>query len=390
MHIGLVLPAPPAYSETFFQSKISGLLSAGHQVILFTGKADPNFNLCPVVIGPGVTRNKVVQLAQMILSLVYVFFRAPRPTEKFYRLERESGRTFRQAIENLYLNSHILIRKLDWLHFGFATMSVRRENTASAIGAKMAVSLRGYDISLYPLKNPGCYEFLWHKADKVHAISDALIQKAYQQGLSKAKSVVKITPAINSELFKRSAPSPKPSNPLQLVTVARLKWVKGLEYILEALATLQKNGVDFHYKIIGEGEEYERICFAAHQLGIGENVSFIGKLPHADVKNAMEKADIYLQYSLQEGFCNAVLEAQAMGLLCIVSDAEGLPENVLHGQTGWVVPKRQPKLLANQILEILEMPEEKRQVIKETAIERVRKDFNLEKQKLEFLDFYNE
>ncbi|MBK7870836.1 MAG: glycosyltransferase family 4 protein [Saprospiraceae bacterium] len=52
-----------------------------------------------------------------------------------------------------------------------------------------------------------------------------------------------------------------------------------------------------------------------------------------------EKADIYLQYSIQEGFCNAVLEAQAMGLLCIVSDAEGLPENILHGQTGWVVPK---------------------------------------------------
>ena len=77
----------------------------------------------------------------------------------------------------------------------------------------------------------------------------------------------------------------------------------------------------------------------------GEKVSFKGKLAHMEVKKAMEQADIYLQYSLQEGFCNAVLEAQAMGLLCIVSDAEGLPENVLHGQTGWVVPKRQPALL---------------------------------------------
>ena len=52
MHIGIVLAATPGYSETFFLSKISGLLSAGHHVILFTGKADPNFNLCPVVIRP--------------------------------------------------------------------------------------------------------------------------------------------------------------------------------------------------------------------------------------------------------------------------------------------------------------------------------------------------
>jgi len=389
MRIGLVLPATPAYSETFFQSKINGLITAGHQVVLFSGKADPNFNLCPVVINPGVNRLKWVQLTNMVLSFFYLLFRAPRPTWKFYRIERKSGRNFRQTFENIYLNSHILINKLDWLHFGFATMAIRRENTARAIGAKMAVSLRGFDISLYPLKNPGCYELLWQRVDKVHTISDALAQKAYKQGLSKAKLVVKITPAIDSILFKRIART-EPSNTIQLLTVGRLKWVKGLEYILEALVTLQKNGVDFQYTIIGEGEEYERLRFAAHQLGVGEKVSFKGKLPHVDVKNAMEKADIYLQYSLQEGFCNAVLEAQAMGLLCIVSDAEGLPENVLHGQTGWVVPKRQQILLANQILDILKIPKAKKQEIRETAIERVRKEFNLEKQKVEFLAFYNE
>ena len=82
-------------------------------------------------------------------------------------------------------------------------MSVRRENTAHAIGAKMAVSLRGYDISLYPLKHPGCYQLLWQRADKVHTISDALVQKAHEQGLSKAKLTVKITPAIDSKLFNK-------------------------------------------------------------------------------------------------------------------------------------------------------------------------------------------
>ena len=95
-----------------------------------------------------------------------------------------------------------------------------------------------------------------------------------------------------------------------------------------------------------------------------------------------------MQYSVQEGFCNAVLEAQATGLLCIVSDAEGLPENVLHGITGWVVPKRRPDLLAGQIESVLHMPPEQREQIRRQAIERVRREFNLEKQQREFLEFY--
>ena len=388
MHIGIVLAAPPGYSETFFKSKIKGLLEAGHKVTLFTGRADPDFILCPVVVSPGVSRLKVVQLIRMSFSLFELFFRAPLPARQMYRLEKHSGRTFRQALENLYLNSHILVQKLDWVHFGFATMALRRENAARAIGAKMGVSLRGYDISLYPLKNPGCYQLLWQRVDKVHTISDALVKKAHGQGLPKEKIVAKITPAINPNQFDKIVAITNPSNPLRFLTVGRLKWVKGLEYTLEALGELHKKGVDFQYTIIGEGEEYERLCFAAHQLGIGDKIYFAGKLPHAEVKNAMEQADIYLQYSIQEGFCNSVLEAQAMGLLCIVSDAEGLPENVLHGQTGWVVPKRQPALLTTQILEVLRMPEEQRQKIRKNAIDRVRREFNLEKQRDEFLEFY--
>ncbi len=172
------------------------------------------------------------------------------------------------------------------------------------------------------------------------------------------------------------------------MTVSRLHWQKGLDYTLEALAMLHHEGLDFRYTIIGDGSEYERLSFTAHQLGIADRVHFAGRLPHDAVKKAMEEADIYLQYSVQEGFCNAVLEAQAMGLLCIVSDAEGLPENVLHGVTGWVVPKRRPELLARQIETVLQMPAAEHERIRRQAVERVRREFNLEKQRKEFLEFY--
>jgi colanic acid/amylovoran biosynthesis glycosyltransferase len=297
--------------------------------------------------------------------------------------------SLKTTFENLYLNSHILPQKLDWLHFGFATMALRREHTAEAMGARMAISLRGYDISLYPLKNADCHKSAFDKADKVHAISDALLEKAFRLGLRTNKPTYKITPAIDINRFKRTSTKKLlDRKKLNILTVARLKWVKGLEYTLEALSILKKDGVEFEYTVIGEGSEYERLAFAAYQLGLKAEVQFAGKLPHESVKSRMAQADIYLQYSIQEGFCNAVLEAQAMGLLCIVSDAEGLPENVLHGKTGWVVPKRAPVMLAQQIKEVFNMSPEMHHEIRQNAISRVRSDFNLQKQQQEFLDFY--
>ena len=49
------------------------------------------------------------------------------------------------------------------------------------MGIKSSVSFRGYDIGLYPYDNPGCYDLLWEKIDKVHTISDDLYNKAISQ-----------------------------------------------------------------------------------------------------------------------------------------------------------------------------------------------------------------
>ncbi|MEZ4824312.1 MAG: hypothetical protein R2942_18715 [Ignavibacteria bacterium] len=57
-------------------------------------------------------------------------------------------------MKSVYINSHILSEKIDRLHFGFMTMTLKRENVAKAIDAEMSVSFRGYDINVYPLKIP--------------------------------------------------------------------------------------------------------------------------------------------------------------------------------------------------------------------------------------------
>ena len=77
-----------------------------------------------------------------------------------------------------------------------------------------------------------------------------------------------------------------------------------------------------------------------------------------------------------------------MGILPIVSNAEGLSENVLNNKTGWVIQKNSPKLLANKIVEVSNLPESDKEKIRKQAIERVLKEFNVEKQQKEFINFY--
>lgn len=386
MKIALVIPQPPAYSETFFRSKIMGLIENGHRVILVTGSNSKTFDLCEHLKHPKVYSNPVKQVFAMLNVFISLLPYLTR-VNQYIRLERNEGTPPKRILEKIYVNATLLKLKVDWVHFGFATMALERELVPKAIGAKLAVSFRGYDIGVYPLKQPNAYQKLWKYVDKVHSISDDLYQKALKNGLQKATEFEKITPAINTEFFNVKFEQSNSNSPVFL-SVGRLHWKKGFIETLLALSQLKLKSYNFTYHIIGSGEDFERIAYAAYELGLANQVKFLGKLSHDAVKTELEKADVYLQYSIQEGFCNAVLEAQAMGKLCVVSNAEGLSENILHEKTGWVVPKLEPQLLAAKIEEVLNLSLEQKAKISSAAQKRVQNEFSLSLQNKKFNTFY--
>jgi colanic acid/amylovoran biosynthesis glycosyltransferase len=386
MKIGLILASLPNYSETFLETKISYLVKNKFNISLFVNRRISNNKIkseIPILFQPNIN-NPIFNL----YNLLSLFLWYPLVTGKFVFLERDSNRDWNQIIINLIINSHILKKKLDWVHFEFATLSIRRENVAKAIGAKSAVSLRGFDICLYPYQHPGCFNLLWEKIDKVHAISNDLYQEAKALGLSPNVQFQKITPAINVDYFKTTLNKDVLHNPLRILTVGRLTWKKGIEYGLKACESLKQKGIDFEYRIVGEGNYRESIIFAINQLGLSEKVILKGQLAPEEVKNEMKWADIYIQPSIQEGFCNAVLEAQAMGLLCIVTDAEGLSENIINEKTGWVIPKRSSTALGNKIQKIYFENILELNKIRRNATHRINKEFNIENQIEEFKNFY--
>ena len=387
MKIGIVVPSVPGYSETFFNSKIKGLQESGFEVVLFSkSKTRKKHQNCKTVFAPdfSISPTLIFDLLSILINCIFYFKQA----KKLFQLNRQEGLSAKKALKNIAINSYFLPYQLRWLHFGFGTMVINSENVAEAIGAKMGVSFRGFDFYIYPVKFPDCYKSLFSKNVSYHVLSNEMKNKLIEYGIPSI-SIYKITPAIDIDFFTSIGIARQTNSVSQFITVGRLHWIKGLDYSLEAFAHLKKQNFSFHYTIIGDGVEKEKLMFAVQQLGLSENVTFVSKIAHNQVKRYMEKSNYYIQYSIQEGFCNAVLEAQAMGLLCIVSDADGLRENVLHEKTGWVIPKRNPFLLSEKISDLFKLSDESKQEIRKNAVERVKKEFNLEKQKKAFYDFYS-
>ena len=389
MRIALVLAQPPGYSETFFNSKIKGLQDHGMDVRLYCQSKKNGFTLCPVIRSPRVSRNPLLQSWYLLKELLFLLPHWPAVI-RYIKLERKEGTGFLQLFKKIYLNAHLLKADLDWLHFGFATMALGSETVAKAIGAKMAVSFRGFDINVYPIKHPECYNLLWKYVDKVHSISHYLLEKARSKGLPRATPYAIITPAVQLATLPTHLAPKASSGPVKIVTIARLHWIKGLDIAIAAMRILKERGLNFRYHIIGDGNqnETERYKFMAYELGLQREVVFTGKRSHQATLEQLAASDIYLQPSLNEGFCNAVLEAQALGKLSIASNVGGLPENIVDGKTGWLFETQNPEALAATIQKIIALSPEEKTKITKTAQKRVREEFNINKQQSEFIGFY--
>ena len=388
MKIALVLAKPPGYSETFFNSKIKGLQENGHQVTLFTGPSKEEYTQCTHVRSPKVHRFYLIQVFKMVwvgIQLLSVV----QAVSKYFKLEKKNGHSLKRIIEKIYLNSRLLKYRGDWIHYGFATLAIDKELVAEATGAKMAVSFRGFDINVYPLKHLGCYHLLWQKVDAVQSISKYLLEKAYGLGLSKSTPSQIITPAVDIKTLPKRIVD-KTSNRLKIVTIARFNWIKGIDYLIEVAAHLKKSGLTFEWQLIGSGTNFERekYLYHIHEKGLEQYVILKGEYSHAETLDILATADIYVQTSINEGFCNAILEAQALGIPNVAFKVGGLKENILDTKTGWLIEPFDIEAMAKTIINISNLSDIEKTEMSEQAIKRVQNQFNLELQKQAFHKFY--
>jgi colanic acid/amylovoran biosynthesis glycosyltransferase len=172
-----------------------------------------------------------------------------------------------------------------------------------------------------------------------------------------------------------------------LLSIARLHWKKGYEHTLAAVARVRAAGMELEYRIVGDGPYEDAVCACVEDLGLGDCVVLLGAQSRDAVLRELQQADLLLHGAVSEGFCNAVLEAQACGLPVVCTDADGLSENVETGESGLVVPRRDPVAFADAVAQLGADPETRRRM-GEAGRRRAIDRFRLERQAEEFVDLY--
>lgn len=223
---------------------------------------------------------------------------------------------------------------------------------AKILGLPYIVSLRGSDVPGYNERFSLQYIFLtpiiksvWRSAERVIPNSQGLMELA-QETLNIGMQVV--PNGVDTETFQPRYDSN--GDLLQLLCVARLTPRKRIKDIIKALEGVKKTKL----VIIGEGPQENKLKKLAYKLDIEDKVEFLGYIPHQNLPERYQQADIFVMPSLNEGMSNTILEAISSGLPVITTQTGGTEE--LIGENGIVVPKKSPSSVKSAIQEYRNNP----------------------------------
>lgn len=223
---------------------------------------------------------------------------------------------------------------------------------------------------------------------KIFKIIDGLIYNRYVKIICISKqvqnSLIKWVPKIKEkiEIIPNGIPMNSKSNNSPIIKkydalfVGRLVHQKGINFLLEAVSILQKKYKKIiRVAIVGDGPLKKALIKMCEELEIKDSVEFLGF--QRDVDQIMRFSRVLVLPSRWEGFGLVLLEAMKNKLPIIATNVGGIPEIITNGHEGILVPKENPKILANSINGVLENSELRNQFI-QNAYKKVQNHYSIE------------
>jgi glycosyltransferase involved in cell wall biosynthesis len=250
-----------------------------------------------------------------------------------------------------------LVRRLRELAPDVVHVHEAASHTVAGIAARMAGKAKVVVTrrTASPLRG-GCIRRLKYEqwCDRVVCVSKAVRWRCLEAGLPEELLVV-VPDFVDCRHFDPEvAPSQDGTGPPTVAAVGRLTRGKGHAVLLRAMRQVVRTMPEARLLVGGEGEEEETLRRQAESEGLAQNVQFTGFV--ADVRGILSAARVVAMPSLEEGLGVVVLEAMAMAKPVLASDAGGLPETVLDGETGLVTPAGDANALADALVALLRDP----------------------------------
>lgn len=209
-----------------------------------------------------------------------------------------------------------------------------------------SVFLPGDPATLSPLVRRAA-KFAFEHADYVLPVSEALRDGIVAAGIDARFRVV--PNVVDAGRFHPNGAVPdRRGGVRRLLSVGALYEAKGWEYLLEAVALLERRRDDFRLEIVGDGPlrgEYEQV---QRRLGLGDRVTFTGWRGKDEVAELMRGADLFVLASRYDSNPCALIEALASGLPVVATAVGGIPEMVTES-SGRLARPRDPESLADEL-----------------------------------------
>ncbi len=181
-------------------------------------------------------------------------------------------------------------------------------------------------------------------------------QEILRGGLAQAEQT-HLIPSSGIDL-RRFIPSPLPPGPPVVLFNGRMLWSKGVGEFVAAARVLRKQGVPARFWLVGDSDEGNPESIPAAQLRAWQTEGVVEWLGwRDDVPNIMAQTTLVCFPSYAEGFPRALLEAAASGRAAVTTAAPGCADAVIDGETGLIVPVRDPDALARALASLLADPQ---------------------------------
>lgn len=352
MKIAYVVSDIGLVSETFIRDLVVGLSNAGREVTVICNQA-------------AVSTIKNVRIEKVnFIGLSFVFDRIGLRLD---RLQGPAGqyRTYQRSLGHAH---HQLLPALkqanpDVVYIDYATVAALSLSAIKHLRLPFVVHCHGADVT--SALNDAAYrqtlQGVFEAADALVVASDHVRRLLILEGAAPEKIQV-IRLGVDLEGLSPLSWCDRRKLSPTISFLGRLTPKKHPIALLEAFSLVKKAVPDARLTMIGDGPEMPRVKQRIEDLGLVDSVSLLGALQRAEALSLVNQSWVFAQHSVtasngdQEGFGISLAEAAALNLPVVSTYHNGIPEQVIHGETGFLVREFDYETMADYLIKLLNNP----------------------------------
>ncbi|MGH2542367.1 MAG: glycosyltransferase family 4 protein [Ardenticatenaceae bacterium] len=380
LRVGYVLKRYPRFSETFIVNEILAHEAAGLEIEIWALRPPTDTHFQDIVARVRAPvhylRSYGVKVADFWSTLQEAAGSLPGFWPTLDVARGEEGRDVYQAV---LLAQEARRRGISHLHAHFATAATTVTRLAAHFGGlPYTFTAHAKDI-FHDGVAPQDLQRKLRDAKSVVTVSDYNVRYLRQRYGDSAVRVRRIYNGLDLERFPYRVPDRRRP---RVVGVGRLVEKKGFAYLVEACAILARRGCSFECQIIGAGELEDELRSQIARVGLHERIRLTGPRPQSEIIRHIQEAAVLAAPCVigsdgnRDGLPTVLLEAMALGTPCVSTDVTGIPEVLHDGETGLMVPQRDPIALA-AALERLLRDSELRVRLASLARRQIEADFDI-------------